>query len=95
MVDQAIWSEKMSNGVRRTPVSAEQARAYNCQVRPAVLDTSSRVKWTNTAHHPPYLVGEEALYVNPSDCYSIHWPVVRGQLSVHPNPWRLTDCCPG
>lgn len=24
MVDQAIWSKKMSNGMRRTPVSAEQ-----------------------------------------------------------------------
>ncbi|MEQ2188077.1 hypothetical protein GOODEAATRI_011311, partial [Goodea atripinnis] len=48
MVDQAIWSKKMSNGVRRTPVSAEQA-----------------------------------LYVNPSDCYNSHWPIVRGQLNVH------------
>uniref|UniRef100_A0A672GQ90 Uncharacterized protein n=1 Tax=Salarias fasciatus TaxID=181472 RepID=A0A672GQ90_SALFA len=86
MVDQAIWSKKMSNGVRRTPVSSEQARAYNCQIRPAVLDSSSRVKWTNTGHHPPYLVGEEALYVNPSDCYNIHWPVVRGQLNVHAGP---------
>ncbi|XP_008413031.1 actin-related protein 8 [Poecilia reticulata] len=83
MVDQAIWSKKMSNGVRRTPVSAEQARAYNCQIRPAVLDSSSRVKWTNTSHHPNYLVGEEALYVNPSDCYNLHWPMVRGQLNVH------------
>ncbi|XP_034027574.1 actin-related protein 8 [Thalassophryne amazonica] len=86
MVDQAIWSKKMSTGVRRTPVSAEQARAYNCQIRPAVLDSSSRVKWTNTSHHPHYLVGEEALYVNPSDCYDLHWPVVRGQLSVHAGP---------
>uniref|UniRef100_A0A7N8WYD6 Actin related protein 8 n=1 Tax=Mastacembelus armatus TaxID=205130 RepID=A0A7N8WYD6_9TELE len=86
MVDQAIWSKKMSNGVRRTPVSAEQARAYNCQIRPAVLDSSSRVKWTNTTHHPPYLVGEETLYVNPSDCYNIHWPIVRGQLNVHAGP---------
>ncbi|KAM9343446.1 actin-related protein 8 [Pholidichthys leucotaenia] len=86
MVDQAIWSKKMSNGVRRTPVSAEQARAYNCQIRPAVLDSSSRVKWTNTSHHPPYLVGDEALYVNPSDCYNIHWPMVRGQLNVHSGP---------
>ncbi|XP_034393581.1 actin-related protein 8 [Cyclopterus lumpus] len=83
MVDQAIWSKKMSNGVRRTPVSAEQARAYNCQIRPAVLDSSSRVKWSNTAHQPPHLVGEEALYVNPSDSYNIHWPIVRGQLNVH------------
>ncbi|XP_054640260.1 actin-related protein 8 isoform X3 [Dunckerocampus dactyliophorus] len=86
MVDQAIWSKKMSNGVRRTPVSAEQARAYNCQIRPAVLDSSSRVKWTNTAHHPPHLVGEEALYVKPTDCYDIHWPVLRGQLNVHAGP---------
>ncbi|XP_077433125.1 actin-related protein 8 [Vanacampus margaritifer] len=86
MVDQAIWSKKMSNGVRRTPVSAEQARAYNCQIRPAVLDSSSRVKWTNTSHHPPYLIGEEALYVKPTDCYNIHWPLVRGQLNVHAGP---------
>ncbi|XP_067383309.1 actin-related protein 8 isoform X3 [Channa argus] len=86
MVDQAIWSKKMSNGVRRTPVSPEQARAYNCQIRPAVLDSSSRIKWTSTAHHPPYLVGEEALYVNPSDCYNIYWPIVRGQLNVHSGP---------
>lgn len=86
MVDQAIWSKKMSNGVRRTPVSAEQARAYNRQIRPAVLDSSSRVKWTNTSHHPAYVVGEEVLYLNPSDCYNIHWPVVRGQLNTHTGP---------
>lgn len=86
MVDQAIWSKKMSNGVRRTPVSAEQARAYNCQIRPAMLDNSSRVKWTNTAHQPAYLVGEEALHVGPTDCYNVHWPIVRGQLNVHSGP---------
>ncbi|KAM8829431.1 actin-related protein 8 isoform 3-T4 [Synchiropus picturatus] len=86
MVDQAIWSKKMSNGIRRTPVSAEQARSYNCQICPAMLDSSSRIKWTNTTHHPPHLVGEEALYVNPSDSYNIHWPVVRGQLNVHSGP---------
>ncbi|XP_030640691.1 actin-related protein 8 [Chanos chanos] len=83
MVDQAIWSKKMSNGMRRTPVSAEQARSYNRQIRPAVLDPNSRVKWTNTAHQPEYLVGDEALYVNPADCYDIHWPVCRGQLNIH------------
>lgn len=86
MVDQAIWSKKMSNGVRRTPVSAEQARSYNRQIRPALLDSSSRVKWTNTAHQPEHLVGEEALYVNPSDCYNVHRPLCRGQLNVHSGP---------
>ncbi|XP_051964276.1 actin-related protein 8 [Xyrauchen texanus] len=83
MVDQAIWSKKMSNGVRRTPVSAEQARLYNRQIRPAVLDPDSKVKWTNTTHQPEYLIGEEALYLNPTDCYSIHWPISRGRLNIH------------
>ncbi|KAL7827600.1 hypothetical protein SRHO_G00333180 [Serrasalmus rhombeus] len=86
MVDQAIWSKKMSNGARRTPVSAEQARVYNRQIRPAVLDPNSRLKWTNTTHQPEYLVGDEALHVNPTDCYSIHWPICRGQLNVHSGP---------
>lgn len=24
--------------------------------------------------------------MNPSDCYNIHWPVVRGQLNLHSGP---------
>uniref|UniRef100_A0A8D0LCU4 Actin related protein 8 n=1 Tax=Sphenodon punctatus TaxID=8508 RepID=A0A8D0LCU4_SPHPU len=86
MVDKAIWSKKMSNGARRIPVSPDQARSYNRHMRPAILDHSSGNKWTNTAHHPEYLVGEEALYVNPLDCYNIHWPVRRGQLNLHSGP---------
>ncbi|MEE6501718.1 hypothetical protein FKM82_004301 [Ascaphus truei] len=86
MVDQAIWSKKMSNGTRRIPVSAEQARAYNKQMRPAILDHSSGAKWTNTQHHPEHLVGEEALFINPTDCYNLHYPIRRGQLNLHPGP---------
>ncbi|XP_003217795.1 actin-related protein 8 [Anolis carolinensis] len=86
MVDQAIWSKKMSNGARRIPVSPDQARSYNRQMRPAILDHSSGTKWTNTGHHPEYVVGEEALYVNPGDCYNIHWPIRRGQLNLHSGP---------
>ncbi|XP_029456757.1 actin-related protein 8 isoform X1 [Rhinatrema bivittatum] len=86
MVDQAIWSKKMSNGARRIPVSPEQARVYNKQMRPAILDHSSGIKWTNTSHHPEYVVGEEAVYVNPTDCYNIHIPIQRGQLNLHSGP---------
>lgn len=28
----------------------------------------------------------QALYVSPTDCYNIHWPMVRGQLNVHSGP---------
>lgn len=36
-----------------------QARSYNKQIRPAILDHCSGNKWTNTSHHPEFLVGEE------------------------------------
>ncbi|XP_072328584.1 actin-related protein 8 isoform X1 [Scyliorhinus torazame] len=86
MVDQAIWSKKMSNGARRIPAPPDQVRAYNKQMRSAVLDTNSGVRWTNTSHQPEFLVGEEALYVNPSDCYNVHWPIRRGQFNLHAGP---------
>lgn len=28
----------------------------------------------------------QALHVGPTDCYNIHWPIVRGQLNVHSGP---------
>lgn len=36
-----------------------QARSYNRQMRPAILDHSSGAKWTNTSNNPEFLVGEE------------------------------------
>lgn len=33
-------------------------------------------------YSPPSVI-IQALYVNPSDCYNIHWPIVRGQLNIH------------
>ena len=38
---------------------SSQARSYNKQMRPAILDHCSGNKWTNTSHQPEYLVGEE------------------------------------
>lgn len=28
----------------------------------------------------------QALYTSRTDCYNIHWPMVRGQLNVHSGP---------
>lgn len=41
-----------------------QARSYNRQMRPAILDHSSGAKWTNTANHPEFLVGEEVRFIS-------------------------------
>lgn len=40
MVDQAIWSKKMSNGVRRTPVSAEQVCIWRKKIINTCINTS-------------------------------------------------------
>lgn len=28
----------------------------------------------------------QALHVSPTDCYNIHWPIVRGQFNLHSGP---------
>lgn len=45
-----------------------QARSYNKQMRPAILDHCSGNKWTNTSHHPEFLVGEEV-----GDLFTVKW----------------------
>lgn len=45
--------------IQRVSDFSSQARSYNKQMRPAILDHCSGNKWTNTSHQPEYLVGEE------------------------------------
>lgn len=45
-----------------------QARSYNKQMRPAILDHCSGNKWTNTSHHPEFLVGEEV-----GNIFTVKW----------------------
>uniref|UniRef100_A0A673IT49 Actin-related protein 8 n=1 Tax=Sinocyclocheilus rhinocerous TaxID=307959 RepID=A0A673IT49_9TELE len=45
----------------------------------------SRACWT-CDNSPLSVSGDQALYVNPADCYSIHWPVCRGHLNIHSGP---------
>lgn len=35
---------------------------------------------------PPVIFYVQALYVNPTDSYNLHWPICRGQLNVHSGP---------
>uniref|UniRef100_A0A8C2J6H5 Actin-related protein 8 n=2 Tax=Cyprinus carpio TaxID=7962 RepID=A0A8C2J6H5_CYPCA len=45
----------------------------------------SRACWT-CDNSPLSVSGDQALYVNPADCYSIHWPICRGHLNIHSGP---------
>lgn len=32
------------------------------------------------------MIGNEALYINPSEHYDLHWPIMRGRLNLHGGP---------
>ncbi|XP_032825583.1 actin-related protein 8 [Petromyzon marinus] len=86
MVEQAIWSRKMSNGARRIPTQPDQLAGYNSRVKPVALESSSSTRWTNVSHKPEFLIGDEALHVNKAEGYNLHWPMRRGRLNIHGGP---------
>ena len=47
---------------------------------------SSRQTATTCTDSPVQSVSVcQALYVQPSDCYNLHWPIQRGRLNIHSN----------
>ncbi|XP_078660882.1 actin-related protein 8-like isoform X7 [Branchiostoma floridae x Branchiostoma belcheri] len=81
-VQQALMSIITSSGQHRLAPPTEQLAAYNAQVGPQIEDTSD-LEWTDTSSKPQYLVGQEVLYLHPSESYNIHWPMSCGQLHLH------------
>ncbi|KAI8497315.1 Cytochrome b5 reductase 4 [Branchiostoma belcheri] len=81
-VQQALMSIITSSGQHRLAPPTEQLAAYNAQVGPQIEDTSD-LEWTDTTSKPQYLVGQEVLYLHPSESYNIHWPMSCGQLHLH------------
>ncbi|XP_071810332.1 actin-related protein 8-like [Asterias amurensis] len=83
MVEQAIWSRKTSQGQRRQSVPSSEVLTYNRSVNSQPLDENSGMRWTDTTSLPEYIVGDEALYLEPADGYNIHWPIRRGRFNLH------------
>ncbi|XP_002730533.1 actin-related protein 8-like [Saccoglossus kowalevskii] len=82
-IEREVWSLGLSTGQRRITTSPEQVSVYNSTVIPQQLDDNSGLKWTDTQHLPEYVVGEEALYISPQDCYNFHRPFRCGGLNLH------------
>ena len=38
--------------------------------------------WTDTSLKPSFLIGDDALYTDENDCYTLFWPIVNGQLNI-------------
>ncbi|XP_074639693.1 actin-related protein 8-like isoform X1 [Acropora palmata] len=95
VIEQAIWSRKSSSGSRKNQTTVSQVSTFNAKVGAEMhFDDESSIKWTDTSAKPPIIVGEPALYIHPSDSYTLHWPMKEGRLNLHSGPGgSLTAVC--
>ncbi|XP_046542630.1 actin-related protein 8-like [Haliotis rubra] len=84
--EEALLTKPNSMGGYRQTTSNKQHFAYNQSSKGERTDVICPLKWTQTDKKPACIIGEEALYVHPSDNYTLHWPMRRGRLNLHGGP---------
>lgn len=80
--EEAVASRPTSTGEYRQPTSQKLIYSYNNNARGQVTEVICPQKWSDTKQ-TPFLIGEEALHIKPSDKFRIHWPMRRGRLNLH------------
>ncbi|CAN7992666.1 unnamed protein product [Ixodes hexagonus] len=73
-----------TEGRIRYTFPTDKIQNFNQHVKPTVLAGTCDLHWTKVDMTQNCLVGEEVLYLNPSERYHIHWPLRRGRLNLHP-----------
>ncbi|KAK7101992.1 actin-related protein 8-like [Littorina saxatilis] len=82
-VEDLLLSRPTHTGEYRQLVPVKQLIGYNSKAHPAKSDRICSQKWTNVDSRPDFVVGEEALFINPKDGYQVSWPMKRGRLNLH------------
>ncbi|XP_043236249.1 actin-related protein 8-like [Amphibalanus amphitrite] len=82
-VSHTLQSCLKSDGSARFAAPPQMVASFNKNSQP--VKTEDRVpEWTPGG--ADYVVGDQALTLDPSGPYNIHFPVRRGRLNVHPGP---------
>ncbi|XP_033746554.1 actin-related protein 8-like [Pecten maximus] len=84
--EEALAYKPTSTGEYRQPTSHKLLYSHNSNVRGQLTEVICPHKWTPINQSSPYIIGEEALYLNPADNYHLHWPMRGGHLNVHDGP---------
>lgn len=85
--EEALLSWPNAHGEYRSATSQKQLATYNSCVLGEWTDTHSALTWTvTTEKKQDLIIGEEALYTRPTDCYNLHWPMRYGRLNLHKGP---------
>lgn len=83
LAQEMLQSRPTSSGNARRATRLDQLTDFNKTSKAEVSEVMSNLHWTNTHHNEPFLIGQEALMVNPDNPYDLHWPVRRGGLNLH------------
>ncbi|XP_028395260.1 actin-related protein 8-like [Dendronephthya gigantea] len=91
IVEQGILTKKAN---KRHQQLQEQVASFNAESEADELDEVSHNQWTDTSNYPSYIVGEQAMYINDNDPYTLHWPMKGGSLNLHSDVGgSLTSVC--
>ncbi|KAK3085468.1 hypothetical protein FSP39_003869 [Pinctada imbricata] len=89
--EETLASRPTSTGEYRPSVPYRQLYSHNHGVRGQKTEVICPKMWTCT-DNKPFVVGEEALAIHPSEDYILHWPIRRGRLNLTDNkPMSLTS----
>ena len=90
IVEQGILTKK----AKKHQQLQEQVASFNAESEPDELDEVSHNQWTNISDGPPFVTGEQAMYLNDNDPYTLHWPMKGGSLNLHSGVGgSLTSVC--
>ncbi|ELT94986.1 hypothetical protein CAPTEDRAFT_229124 [Capitella teleta] len=81
-----IQVRPMSNGEYRQPTVPYEMAELNSEFDCDISNEKSNISWTKTQFDPALIVGNEALHMDPSEPYDLHWPIRHGRLHLHRGP---------
>ncbi|XP_065178580.1 actin-related protein 8-like [Sycon ciliatum] len=81
-VHQLVKSLRTNAGARRQQVPASQLISTN-EACPGMVLREDSVAWTDVSARPAFVIGDEALHVQPSSPYDLHWPMRFSDFNVN------------
>jgi len=85
-IENLLQSRATMAGEYRKMTLPRQLLAFNSQVPCEKSEYPDSPTWTDVSKSPPYIIGDEALYIPASQRYRLSWPMRRGHLNIHGDP---------
>ncbi|KAH3816133.1 actin-related protein 8-like [Dreissena polymorpha] len=86
VANECLEMKPMDSGETRPASIVKQLYSHNVRVKGERTDVMCPIPWTNTDSKPPFVVGNNALYIKPGSGYTVQWPMSRGRLNLHAGP---------